>query len=76
MLNLTLNVVPVRTEDWEWSIGYNMSINDNEITILPFEQQTGGISAGTGNIVQFRENVKHHIVLLFIKQFLTHLFRQ
>lgn len=49
-----LNVVPVRTEDWEWSIGYNMSINDNEITNLPFEQQTGGISAGTGNNVQIQ----------------------
>ncbi|WP_418636239.1 SusC/RagA family TonB-linked outer membrane protein [Winogradskyella sp.] len=49
-----LNVIPVRTDDWEWSISYNLAINDNEITNLPFDQATGGISGGNGNNVQIQ----------------------
>lgn len=51
-IELALNVIPVQTEDWEWSINYNVSFNDNEITNLPFDQETGGISGGVGNFVQ------------------------
>ncbi|REE27645.1 iron complex outermembrane receptor protein [Winogradskyella pacifica] len=51
-VEFTLNLIPVKTEDFEWSINYNISLNENEITDLPFVQETGGISAGTGNNVQ------------------------
>lgn len=51
-IELAINVIPVQTEDWEWSINYNVSFNENEITYLPFDQETGGISGGVGNFVQ------------------------
>ncbi|OBQ52185.1 TonB-dependent receptor [Tamlana sp. s12] len=51
-IEFAINLVPVRTEDFEWSINYNIAVNDNEITNLPFDQQTGDISGGTGNQVQ------------------------
>lgn len=54
-LEFVLNLVPVRTEDLEWSISYNISLNDNEITNLPFDQDTGGISGGTGNTIQIHK---------------------
>ncbi|MCM5661917.1 SusC/RagA family TonB-linked outer membrane protein [Galbibacter mesophilus] len=47
-----LNLVPVRTEDFTWSIGYNIAVNDNEITSLPDEVEVGGINGGTGNNIQ------------------------
>ena len=53
-IEFELNLVPVRTEDWEWSIGYNIAFNDNEITKLPFEESVGGISGGNGNNVQIQ----------------------
>ncbi|AUS04294.1 SusC/RagA family TonB-linked outer membrane protein [Pseudotamlana carrageenivorans] len=51
-VEFAVNVVPIRTEDFEWSINYNIAVNDNKITNLPFDQQTGNISGGTGNQVQ------------------------
>ncbi|WP_179375156.1 SusC/RagA family TonB-linked outer membrane protein [Winogradskyella wichelsiae] len=51
-IEFALNLIPIRTDDFEWSVNYNVSFNDNEITSLPFDQDTGGISAGTGNNVQ------------------------
>ncbi|MDC6351176.1 TonB-dependent receptor [Zeaxanthinibacter sp. PT1] len=51
-VEVELNLVPVRTEDLEWSINYNISVNDNEITRLPDTQDVGGISGGVGNTVQ------------------------
>ncbi|RLJ61506.1 iron complex outermembrane receptor protein [Lacinutrix venerupis] len=51
-LELNLNVVPVRTDDFEWSINYNIAFNDNEITKLSVDQPKGGISTGVGNTVQ------------------------
>jgi TonB-dependent starch-binding outer membrane protein SusC len=51
-VEFALNLIPVRTDDFEWSINYNIAFNDNEITRLPFNQETGGISAGVGNNVQ------------------------
>lgn len=51
-IEATLDLVPFRTEDFEWSINYNIAFNDNEITNLPFEQETGGITGGTGNNIQ------------------------
>ncbi|WP_066221781.1 SusC/RagA family TonB-linked outer membrane protein [Formosa haliotis] len=51
-IEFAINVIPVRTQDFEWSISYNIAVNDNEITNLPFDQETGDISGGTGNKVQ------------------------
>lgn len=51
-LEFALNVVPVQTDDFEWSVSYNVSFNQNEVTNLPDDQPTGGISSGTGNNVQ------------------------
>ncbi|QYA27205.1 TonB-dependent receptor [Gramella sp. MT6] len=50
-----INVVPVQTEDFTWSIGYNISYNENEITRLPDEVQTGDIDGGTGNTIQLHK---------------------
>ncbi len=51
-IELAFNVTPIQTEDFEWSIGYNVAFNDNEITRLPFDQPVGGISGGVGNNIQ------------------------
>lgn len=51
-VEFALNVIPVKTDDFEWSINYNVAFNDNKITRLPFNQEVGGISGGTGNSIQ------------------------
>ncbi|MDO6761358.1 TonB-dependent receptor [Tamlana sp. 2_MG-2023] len=51
-VEFAINVIPVRTDDFEWSVSYNIAVNDNQITDLPFDQVTGGISGGTGNNIQ------------------------
>lgn len=51
-IEFDITVVPVRTDDFEWSVNYNIAFNDNEITKLPFDQETGGISGGVGNNIQ------------------------
>ncbi len=51
-VEFAINLIPVRTDDFEWSINYNIAFNDNEITRLPFDQEVGGISGGVGNNVQ------------------------
>ncbi|MDW5288000.1 TonB-dependent receptor [Formosa sp. PL04] len=51
-IEFSLNLIPVRTNDFEWSIDFNIAVNDNKITNLPFDQETGGISGGTGNQIQ------------------------
>ena len=50
-----ITVVPVEKEDFRWSIGYNISYNENEITSLPDEVQVGDISGGTGNTIQLHK---------------------
>ncbi|WP_053976178.1 SusC/RagA family TonB-linked outer membrane protein [Mangrovimonas xylaniphaga] len=47
-----VTVIPVRTEDFEWSVNYNVSFNDNEVTRMPDQQYVGGISGGVGNNIQ------------------------
>jgi iron complex outermembrane receptor protein len=54
-IELELNVIPVRTQDFNWRIGYNLSINDNEITNLPDQVEVGGINGGTGNNIQLHK---------------------
>lgn len=51
-IELGLNVVPIRTENFEWSFNYNVAFNQNEVTKLPDDQPVGGISTGVGNNVQ------------------------
>ena len=54
-IEFEINVIPVQKEDFSWSIGYNISYNENEITRLPDEVQTGGIDGGTGNTIQLHK---------------------
>jgi iron complex outermembrane receptor protein len=51
-LEFNINATPIRTDDFEWSINYNLSLNDNTITELSVDQPQGGISTGVGNNVQ------------------------
>ncbi|WP_091893815.1 SusC/RagA family TonB-linked outer membrane protein [Polaribacter sp. KT25b] len=51
-LEFMINATPIRTENFEWSLNYNISLNDNEITKLSTDQPQGGISTGVGGQVQ------------------------
>jgi iron complex outermembrane receptor protein len=51
-LEFSINASPIKTADFEWSINYNLSLNDNKITKLSVDQPQGGISTGVGNNVQ------------------------
>src|SRR5690606_5794198 len=47
-IEFDLTVVPVKTDNFEWSVNYNVSFNKNEVTRMPDQQFTGGV----GNNVQ------------------------
>jgi len=51
-IEFAIDVIPVKTQDVEWSIGYNVAFNKNKVTKLPFNQAVGGISGGVGNNIQ------------------------
>ncbi|MBL7474021.1 SusC/RagA family TonB-linked outer membrane protein [Robertkochia sediminum] len=51
-IEIELGVTPVETEDFRWTINYNVAFNENTITRLPDTQDVGGISGGTGNTIQ------------------------
>lgn len=51
-IEFLLNVVPVRTDDINWTLSYNIAYNDNKITRLTNLQNVGGVNGGTGNTVQ------------------------
>jgi iron complex outermembrane receptor protein len=51
-IEFAVNVIPVQTDDVQWSVGYNIALNDNKVTKLPFDQEVGGISGGVGNNIQ------------------------
>ena len=34
------------------NLGFNVTLNENKVTFLPFDQPTGGISGGVGNNIQ------------------------
>jgi iron complex outermembrane receptor protein len=48
----------IRTRDWNWNVGYNITFQRNEITKLTVSEdenffvRTGGISMGTGNTIR------------------------
>ena len=43
---------PIKNEDLQWDINYNVAYNKNEVTNLPDQQFVGGISGGVGNTIQ------------------------
>src|SRR5690606_984238 len=45
-IEFDFSFIPVRTDDFQWSLNYNVSLNDNKVTRLPDQQFTGGISGG------------------------------
>jgi len=67
-IEFALNVIPVKTEDIEWSISYNIAFNDNKVTNLPFDQPTGGISGGVGNNIQVHTEGESPFSYLVYKQ--------
>ena len=61
-IEFALDVVPVQTKDWNWTVGFNVSYNKNKITRLTASDdpsykgvETGGISGGTGNKIQLHQ---------------------
>jgi iron complex outermembrane receptor protein len=67
-VEFAINVIPVQTEDFVWSIGYNIAFNDNKVTKLPFEQAVGGISGGVGNNIQTHQEGEAPFSFLVYKQ--------
>jgi TonB-dependent starch-binding outer membrane protein SusC len=67
-IELALNVIPIQTEDFEWSINYNIALNDNVVTRLPFDQPVGGISGGVGNNIQVHTEGESPFSYLVYKQ--------
>jgi iron complex outermembrane receptor protein len=54
-IEFEINATPIQTEDFTWSVGYNISYNDNELTNLPDQVEVGGINGGTGNNIQLHK---------------------
>ncbi|MCF6212907.1 MAG: SusC/RagA family TonB-linked outer membrane protein [Flavobacteriaceae bacterium] len=51
-VEFSVSVVPVKTDNFKWTLNYNVAFNGNTVTKLPFVQQVGGISGGVGNNIQ------------------------
>ena len=51
-IEFLVNIVPVRNDNVNWTLTYNIAYNKNEITKLTNIQNVGGINGGTGNTVQ------------------------
>jgi iron complex outermembrane receptor protein len=51
-IEFALNFSPIKTDNFEWNINYNIAFNQNEVIKLPDNQPVGGISTGVGNNVQ------------------------
>ena len=47
-VELSLNVVPVETNDWHWSVGGNVTFQDTKITKLTAEKVEGFLGTTTG----------------------------
>jgi len=61
-IEFALDVVPVQTKDWNWTLGFNLSYNKNKITRLTASDdpnyagvETGDISGGVGNKIQLHQ---------------------
>lgn len=52
-IEVSLNVIPVQTKNWHWSIGFSGTFQDTEIKTLPSEAiEVGSGGGGTGNHLQ------------------------
>ena len=51
-IEFLVNVVPIRTDNFKWTVSYNIAYNENKITRLTNIQNVGGIAGGTDNQVQ------------------------
>ncbi len=58
-IELTLNAQAIKTNDFEWNVGFNLTHNENEVTKLLKNSDasyvgvlTGGISGGVGTTIQ------------------------
>ena len=64
-IEFTVNAQPIVSKDWNWTVGYNVSYNKNEITKLTINDDPnyvgvvhGGIDGGTGNKIMIH-SVNH-----------------
>jgi TonB-linked SusC/RagA family outer membrane protein len=58
-IEIQVNTIPVKTRDFQWELGFNITSNANKITKLTAVRDSldpgtrvGGISGGTGNTIQ------------------------
>ncbi len=51
-IEFALNFSPIKTDNFEWNINYNIAFNHNKVINLPDNLPRGGISTGVGNNVQ------------------------
>ncbi|MBR2420684.1 MAG: SusC/RagA family TonB-linked outer membrane protein, partial [Rikenellaceae bacterium] len=52
-VEVSLNLIPVQTENWHWSIGFSGTFQSTEIKTLPSEAiEVGSGGGGTGNHLQ------------------------
>ena len=54
-VDFALNYDVIKSQEFNWKIGYNVNFNDNKITKLNTPTNTGGISGGTGNLIQTQQ---------------------
>ena len=54
-VEFALNYDVIKSQEFNWKIGYNVNFNDNKITKLNTPTNTGGISGGTGNQIQTQQ---------------------
>lgn len=54
-IEFSINAIPVKTEDFKWTIGYNIAYNKNKIVNLTNDNIVGGIDGGTGANVQIHK---------------------
>ncbi|GIM59833.1 SusC/RagA family TonB-linked outer membrane protein [Capnocytophaga canimorsus] len=51
-IELGIGYTPFRTDDFRWTINYNVAYNENTLKKLPKVEDVGGVSGGTDNEVQ------------------------
>ena len=54
-IEFSINATPVKTQDVEWTVGYNIAYNDNKIVNLTNDNRVGDINGGTGNKIQIHK---------------------
>ncbi|HEY4540529.1 MAG TPA: SusC/RagA family TonB-linked outer membrane protein [Faecalibacter sp.] len=51
-VEFSINADIIKTQDFDFKIGYNIALNDNKITNLSTDNRVGDIDGGTGNKIQ------------------------